>query len=150
MKTKTFSLIIASLLTVTAFCTNSCCTKKYCEDNMYGITFYNFDSTDVDTIIISKYSSGSNFSNFIDSNIYSGYKSILDTTYSVFLGTLNVEYDYLIKFPGISENYKITDFKLTRYPCNSCFPYTPKDEYHSSISEFKINGKITNRLEIYK
>ena len=60
------ALIVISLLTI-----NSCCTKKYCigADDLEEIWFYDFEKSAIDTIVIKRYNSGTNFNNFIDSSV---------------------------------------------------------------------------------
>ncbi len=57
-----FSLLLFGI----SYMLNSCCTEKMCigAKDLDCITFYNFSSNDLDTMIIKEYMKGSNYSKY--------------------------------------------------------------------------------------
>ena len=140
------------LLTIGLFSLHSCCTKKKCSEAIFAFELYNFNPQDVDTIIVSKFEKGSNFTNPIDITTTSPYKSSGADYYYLYLETVDKDHEYIVKIPGVALTYTLTEFKTSKSKCNDCFPYTPKSEYHTYISEYKLNGQTTKDFpaKIYK
>jgi len=140
------------LLIIGLFSLHSCCTKKYCSEAIFAFELYNFNPQDVDTITISKYEKGSNFSILVDFTTTSAYKSNGVDYYYAYLETVDKDHEYIVKIQGVAVTNTITEIKISKSKCNTCFPYTPKREYYTKLSEYRLNGKITKDFpaKIYK
>lgn len=119
---------------------------------MFIFELHDFSPEDVDTIIISKYEQGSNFTNSIDSSHILAQKPGAVDYYHIYLDMVDKDHEYIIKIPGAALTYSLGDFKTSTDKCNSCFPYTPKSEYYRHISEYQLNGQAARdfTIKIYK
>jgi hypothetical protein len=113
---------------------------------------YDFNLSEIDTIIISKFEKGNNFANPLEVNYTSVSESSGSGYYIAYLETINADYDFFISIPGASRTYTMMDFKTKKEKCNSCFPYSPKSNYYKIISEYKLNGQTESKtiIKIYK
>lgn len=141
--------IVGLFLTV-----NSCCTKKECasvNDYLEEIRFYNFLEDELDTIAIVSYLNASDSSTKIDSTVTQAY--LAGDYYIVRLNSqINTNLDYLIKLPSTGQKYTLTEFRVERVGCNTCFPYRPKSDFFNILKEYQINGQTQpgQQIKIYK
>lgn len=92
------------------------CSRCRCIDNDIDINFINFDSAEVDTIIIKKYDKGTAFVRQIDSTLFKEgdyrIKRLGDTIYfPIRIGNFSLthQFDYKIVLPRTSAEFKITE-----------------------------------------
>jgi hypothetical protein len=149
--TKTISILFYVCL---IFIANSCCTKKKCNSDSVYIDFYNFVETDLDTVIVCRYSKNSNFTILQDSikeEAYLTYGATGTTPFSLALEKIDPNSDYKIYITSLGQVHKLTDFKTEIENCNSCFLVIPKDKY-IQIKSYQLNGQTISgqTIKIYK
>ncbi len=132
----------------------SCCTKKGCKDfdKIDRIYFSNFDSNEIDTLLITSYFKNSNFSIQIDSfYVYSDLLSQTNDQISIWLPEpIDIQYDWKIKLTSNQTIYKLTDFVVKKATCNWCF--WVGNDYYNRLESYKVNGMTytDNTLKIIK
>ncbi len=122
------------------------CNKCRCIDSDLSPNFILFDTSEVDTIIIRKYSKNGNFNNLIDTSFFDsktsfGIKKNSDTVsfpYRVGNFSINADYDWKLYLPSINRTIAITDIisEKTSMPCSG------KTQCINSIESLKIDGTV--------
>ena len=132
---------VAALLVIFLF--SGCCTKKGCVADrlVWDFYFYSFEQEEVDTIWIYSYVKGSGFVSPKDS--VSGSVHFSESAAPGYFSHeegLAIDDDHLVLIPATSAQYRIENFWLKPVTCNTCFPYTPKDERVLVIGGYQVNG----------
>lgn len=139
---------------VFGFMLTSCCAKKECISafNQKEIKLVGFTKQESDSILVSSYVQGGNFTNLIDSASTSAgsHSGNDDGDLIIFVPiAFNAKSDYRIEFKKTGLIYKISEINTTQEKCNSCFL---KEDNYTELSSYKLNGqlKINAPFEIAK
>jgi len=139
---------LINLLLITLFLGvfSSCCTKKEClNPEGVSIHFSGYDSSDVDTLYITGYKAGSNFSQvsterFVDSVDYHG--SYLAYTEQPegdqFYYYLHGDQEWELYIPATGQTYRFRYFEFRKEKCNTCFLARDMD---NRLVSFNVNGE---------
>jgi hypothetical protein len=114
----------------------------------FYVEFFGFSDTDVTPVILKSYVKGSNFSNFLDSTIYTNaanttasYNNLANGYFITAQG--NDSTDYMVSLPKAGLSYLITnmDFPLQKSGCGGC----AREFQIPTLSSCSLNGvPITN------
>lgn len=135
---------------VLAICMQSCrvCTEKYCiEGNIVvAIRFQNFNTTEIDSMLITRYIRNTNFSTKIDSVfLYANQNnSALNNEPKVIYLSQQIDAtqcDFEIKLIYNNSTYKVSNFVLGKEECNKC---SKGYDYYDALVSYKINGTQKN------
>jgi hypothetical protein len=122
------------LLIISACCTRSDCSVPYVQN----FEFYNFNSSDLDSLYLYKYNKNSNL--LIDSvPIFLGASTVDSIDYGFIETYIDYDFDYKINIASISKSFLITDFVRTELKCKTCFS---KLDIVYALESYKINGNI--------
>ncbi len=154
-----FSYIVKYLfcLSITIFFT-SCCKEKDClpgQIRKISLAFYR--TSDIDTIVLKRFSKTSNFSILIDSTILNNSNSNFypngDTT-AVYISdtsfTIRTTYDYEIYIPAtntVARISKMIDQQKKHQVCTVCD--CVQGPCYNPITSFTLNGQIISGGDIY-
>lgn len=127
----------------------ACCTKKDCSTGLYEISIRGFEYSEKDTIIILTYEKNSGFTQRLDSTVAQVTESGDGSALIYFSGQLDVNRDYKILFSGLEDAYTLTDFRMGRKGCNSCFPFRPEGDYFDVLEGYRLNGESRNENSLY-
>jgi len=142
-----FSLLLFGI----SYMLNSCCTEKMCigAKDLDCITFYNFSSNDLDTMIIKEYMKGSNYSKVRDSLMITPQDIPLIPVEQIIRlpKKIDVACDYEITLSS-GQTFRISDFETSKEKCNEgflCF------DYFIALKQYKVNNKVQKAgfLKIY-
>jgi len=148
---KTKGVIV--LIVIMAGLAGSCCTDKYCigSDDMDYIQFNGFPTSELDTIIIQRFSKNSNFATVIENTtiVTSNFSAGSNFQHIQLPVRLVVDYDYKLQLKSTGENFTISDFVTKKESCNTGFMC---NDSYNSLESYLINGKLksTYQLEISK
>lgn len=120
----------------------SCCQKKECLEKDYTINFPNFLATELDTIVVTSYLKGTNYTvpvSTFTKDASSG---------SFYWFDINFDNDIKISISN-TKYYLLTDFENEKIQCNKCFPYPPKSEFYKRVKSYYVNGKQQIGRDIY-
>lgn len=136
-----FALLVAGL--------SSCCTKKKClELSSVEIKLQGFNAAETDTIEVTGYAHGSNFTNKTrDKHITQGYYQP-DNVYIIMDNGdfLSDQYDWEVYIPAVKKTIRISGYGYNSYSCNNC-PIDREDKIHT-LSTCTVNGVITNANDV--
>ncbi len=141
------------LLTLLVAGLSACCTKKKCAElSSVEIKLQGFTAAEVDTIEVTGYALGSNFTNKTrDKHIASGYYQP-DAVYIVMDNGnfLSDQYDWEVYIPAVNKTIRVSGYGYNSYSCNNCFLI--KEDNIRTLSTCTINGVVTNAndVEVYK
>ncbi len=146
---KAFATIIAI-----GFILNSCCTQKQCISafDKKEIKLIGFQKQESDSIIVSSYVQGDNFTNLIESALTSARTYTGNNSGDLIIWMpidFNPNSDYLIEFKKTGLIYKISEIRTSQKECNSCFL---REDTYTELSGYKVNGvlKLNSSFEIEK
>jgi hypothetical protein len=139
------------LIVITFFV--SCCKKKDClPGQIREIDFALYTASDIDTIILRRFSKASNFNNLIDSIILNNSNSNFyphgDTTVMNISDTsflIKANYDYEIYIPPTNTVERIngiTDKKTQHQVCTVCD--CVQGPCYNPVTSFTLNGQIVS------
>ena len=115
----------------------ACCTKKHCEDQniIHQINFQNFTKEEIDTLLISRFTKGTNLTSSIDS--FYAYAENYNTVgvYSDMDGLVN---DFEIKLISNQSKYQLSNFIINKKQCNGCFPVG--GDFYNKLESYNLNG----------
>jgi hypothetical protein len=116
---------LLSIILITFIFTS--CGKCRCIDDKLNPNFILFDTTEVDTIIIKKFSKNSSFTSLLDTGLFDEKNSFRikksnDTiTFPARVGNFSItsDYDWIFFLPAINKTIKISDIisEQTSMPC---------------------------------
>ncbi len=139
--------LINLLLIITfAIAFSSCCTKKDCLNSEgVSIHFSGYDSSDVDTLYITGYKAGSDFSQvsterFVDSvNYHGSYLAYSEQPAGdQFYYYLRGDQEWELYIPATNQTYRFRYFEFRKEKCNTCF--LARDMENRLVS-FNVNGE---------
>lgn len=130
----------ALLLIIIVLISGSCCKKVACNNyNEVHLFFTGYDSTDLDTIYVQAFETGSDYKKtagekMIDNALYHS-----TYTNSNFSYTLAVDKDWELVIPATGQEIRVRYYQFETIRCTSgCGPL--KDKY-SALSGFNLNGR---------
>ena len=140
---KLINLLLIILLASTF---SSCCTKKAClNPEGMSIHFSGYDSSDVDTLYITEYKAGSNFSQvsterFVDSVDYHGSYLVYSEQPEgdQFYYYLHGDQEWELYIPATNQTYRFRYFEFRKEKCNTCFLARDLD---NRLVSFNVNGE---------
>lgn len=140
---KLINLLLIILLASTF---SSCCTKKAClNPEGMSIHFSGYDSSDVDTLYITGYKAGSNFSQvsterFVDSVDYHGSYLVYSEQPEgdQFYYYLHGDQEWELYIPATNQTYRFRYFEFRKEKCNTCFLARDLD---NRLVSFNVNGE---------
>ncbi len=121
---------------------SSCCTKKACLStglDQDEVDLLNFTLAETNSLVVSSFLAGSNFTNPIDSAFSEDFNiSEMNSRINVSLSIdLNAENDYRFEFRDLGLTYNITNIELGEYRCNKCFL---KKDNNLEFTNYQVNG----------
>ncbi|HTN16883.1 MAG TPA: hypothetical protein VL092_04315 [Chitinophagaceae bacterium] len=129
-------LILIGCLQLTACCTKQGCAVNYREK---PLVFNGFNIDDLDTLLLVRYQSATDFKNVIDSFVT---HATDDYLLSYIINLDEQQYAFKIYLPATGQTYFIDHFSYKRVKdCNSCFPARPKSAYEDAFTSYTLNGK---------
>lgn len=139
-------LINLLLIMTFALAFSSCCTKKQClNPEGVSIHFSGYDSSDVDTLYITGYKTGSNFSQvsterFVDSVDYHGSYLVYSEQPEgdQFYYYLHGDQEWELYIPATNQTYRFRYFEFRKEKCNTCFLARGLD---NRLVSFNVNGE---------
>ncbi len=125
---------------------SSCCTKKAClNPEGVSIHFSGYDSSDVDTLYITGYKAGSNFSQvsterFVDSvDYHASYLAYSEQPEGdQFYYYLHGDQEWELYIPATNQTYRFRYFEFRKEKCNTCFLARDLD---NRLVSFNVNGE---------
>lgn len=129
-----FALVPMFLLIVLAGC---CTTKKCAEIDYATIIFENYDIAEIDTLLVTGYDPGTDFSTitisqFVDSTTYRNISSSSDEELAYY--NLDVNSDWDLYIPATGQHFHVRYFDMQKNNCNNC----PFDKT-MTLSGFNVN-----------
>lgn len=122
------------LLIISACCTRSDCSVPYVQN----FEFYNFNSSDLDSLYLYKYNKNSNF--LIDSVPIILETSTSDSINYGYIETyIDYDFDYKINIYSIPKSYLISDIVRTELKCKACFS---KPDIIYGLGSYNVNGNL--------
>jgi len=121
------------------FSIQACC-KVYCEKEFMEIRFINFDSSEVDTFLLSLYEPNGQFNQRIDSFYTYLYHYNNDTIgYGFTYPNIDLSKHMEFKLPGPNRVFRITDIDTRKESC-PCGPGSSK-----AVKAYTVNGAKQNQ-----
>jgi hypothetical protein len=122
---------------------NACCSKKgacpIIEFN--AMQLVNFDPSQVsDSVKVTTYAGGSNFSQIISENYLQGSPTATARTFNLNTGTLSVNFDYEVNVIKAGKKYKISAYTVEKVACGKCFMRT-NNQFGYNLTGYSVNGK---------
>ena len=134
----TFTLLVSSLLVISA-----CCTKKECINMQPYIKFYGYTADELDTVYQSINGGAHELAHINESGDGS-------YTYELYLPNEKFQGNVKLSIPGAGKEIVVSDFTYVKRSCNQCFP-AGHDKY-DYMKGFTVNGQQYNSsaVELYK
>ncbi|MEO5591666.1 MAG: hypothetical protein ABIR15_20085 [Chitinophagaceae bacterium] len=147
--------VIYCIVSIVLFFSVSSCGSYDCEESEgLRICTISLTPSEIDTIILRKYTKGSAFTNLIDTLILDSTNALFQFPFTnkdtSFLGVLKPEvlikskYDYEIYIPAVNRLLKITDINEPQQKMKRGFFSTDKTYCMNAIVSFQQDGKIIN------
>lgn len=133
------------------------CTRLYhCSEATPVLNFVSFPDTQTDSIILRKYTKGTNFSSLIDSTILSKSNSIYESSNDTLhiLTTihgdyaLDIQFDYEVYMPLANELFRINDFVEEQTEINEGISLD-KVGCVNPVKSYTLNGQIISGAPTY-
>jgi hypothetical protein len=130
-------LLISGIAGIGLYCIQSCC-KVYCVKEELPLRFINFDSDELDSVLLIRYKGNNQFDIKLDS-FYEPMPryapgAVLPDTLTGSVYEKDVDSDWEIKVVSVNRSYKINDIKYHKQSC-PCGPGQSK-----RVTNFKLNG----------
>lgn len=128
----------------------SCCKKSDCAFPSVTVLLHNYNAADVDTIYVTGFKQGSNFSQKEVDTINQGLYPTGDSVQPLYLGIISQGlYDAEVYIPATKETFRFTDYSYRSYSCDNCF--MEKKQISTAVDGCKVNGTYYKEtVHIYK
>jgi hypothetical protein len=103
-------------LIVIVFIINACC-KAECINRTISISFFKLRAINADSISVISYTTGSNYTQKIDSNFIHSPVAANDTSYSRLFETVYAERDWKIINHSLHTEYRLNNFETEKVKC---------------------------------
>ena len=107
---------ITFCLAAIVFIINACC-KAECINRTVNISFFKLRAINADSVSMISYASGSNYTQWIDSNFIHSPVAANDTSYSRLFQTIYTERDWKIINHSLHTEYRLNNFETEKVKC---------------------------------
>jgi len=141
----------SSLILLSLICTLISACEYHCTNTSPNIAFVAFPEDQTDTIVVKRFTKGSNFSNLIDSRqidkFNSSFQKINDTltvwiAYGLEVGFVS-RYDYEFTLPSTGRQFRISDIDEPQRTLKKGLFSTTKEGCINSINSYRVNDQLT-------
>jgi hypothetical protein len=108
--TSTFSLLII------VFVINGCC-KAECINRSVTISFLKLRAVNTDSVSIISYTTGSNYTQRVDSNFINRPVPANDTSFSNLVDVIYADHDWKIIIHSLNKEYRLNNFDVDKRRC---------------------------------
>jgi hypothetical protein len=131
---------------------SSCRKKEPCIDGTPILNFVSFSDTQTESIILRKYSKGSDFNSLVDSTEWtktnSTYEKSGDTLRILNLMggdyALDIDFDYEVYMPFANKLFKINNIVIEQSEMNAGLKYFDRNYCLNPIKSYTLNGQVIN------
>lgn len=117
------------------------CCKAECPHTTMDLKFVGYQNTDIDTVWVEKFKSGSNFQVVMDT-IRAGIQEPSYDTLFLFIDNIDANADYQVSGPSLSRKYRVSDLHTSSKRC-SC------GGHFQQVSGYMLDGVAGAGPDIY-